>query len=211
MKLVVGLGNPGPEYAWSRHNAGWLALDSFVSRTGLSKPRMQFGGAYWDAGILEGARVSFFKPFTYMNLSGRAVAEVVRYCNLSPSDILVVFDDVAIPFGKLRFRSSGSAGGQKGMISILGALGTLDVARLRIGVGSPLPEMAMADWVLGKLPPKQRAQWGQIEELAWDGLSRWLRGTAGEGFTVQIEEPLPKTQIEKNPGRADKESDERKP
>ena len=201
MKLVVGLGNPGPEYAWSRHNAGWLVLDSFVSRTGLSEPRMKFGGAFWDAGILEGQRVSFLKPFTYMNLSGKSVVEAVRYCNLEPSDILVFFDDVAIPFGKLRYRSSGSAGGQKGMISILGALGTLDVARLRIGVGSPVPGMEMADWVLGKLPQKEREQWNLIEDLAWSGLMKWLKGIAGDGFTVQIEETKPQEAKGKKPAR----------
>ncbi len=148
---------------------------------------MKFGGAFWDVGMLEGQRVSFLKPFTYMNLSGKSVIEAVRYSNLEPADILVVFDDVAIPFGKLRYRSTGSAGGQKGMISILGALGTLDVARLRIGVGSPVPGMQMADWVLGKLPARQREQWHLIENLAWDSLIRWLNGRAGDGFTFQIE------------------------
>lgn len=198
MKLVVGLGNPGPEYTWSRHNAGWLIIDSFVSRIGLPEPRMKFGGAFWDAGILEGQRVSLLKPFTYMNLSGKSILEATRYCNLEPSDILVVFDDVAIPFGKLRYRATGSAGGQKGMISILGALGTLDVARLRVGIGSPIPKMEMADWVLGKLPPKQREQWHLIEDLAWSGLVKWLNGRAGEGFTVGLEETA---QEEKTPGR----------
>lgn len=188
MKLVVGLGNPGPEYAWSRHNAGWLIIDSFVARLGLSEPRMKFGGALWDAGMLEGQRVSLLKPFTYMNLSGKSVLEAVRYSNLEPSDILVVFDDAAIPFGRLRFRSSGSAGGQKGMISILGALGTLGVARLRVGIGSPIPEMEMADWVLGKLPRGERDRWHLVEELAWNSLVKWLSGGAGDGFTVRIED-----------------------
>lgn len=187
MKLVVGLGNPGPEYAWSRHNAGWLALDSFVGRIGLSEPRMKFGGAFWPAQLLEGERVAFLKPFTYMNLSGKSVAEAIRYHDVAPADLLILFDDVAIPFGKLRYRKSGSAGGQKGMVSILGMLGTLEVPRLRVGVGAPAPQIEMKDWVLGKFTKSQREQWPEIGELAWRAFMKWLGGTAGDGFTVQIE------------------------
>lgn len=186
MKLIVGLGNPGPEYAWSRHNAGWLALDAFVRREGLSEPRMKFGGAFWPAVPLEGERVAFLKPFTYMNLSGRSVSEAAKYHDVDPSDILVVFDDVAIPFGKLRYRASGSAGGQKGMISIIASLGTPDIPRLRIGVGAPKPQMEMADWVLGKFPKEQRDDWPLVDDLAWDALKRWLRGEARDGFALQI-------------------------
>lgn len=186
MKLIVGLGNPGPEYAWSRHNAGWLALDSFIRRASLSEPRMKFGGAFWPAVPVEGERVAFLKPFTYMNLSGRSVSEAAKYHDVDPADIFVVFDDVAIPFGKLRYRASGSAGGQKGMISIIASLGSPDIPRLRIGVGAPRPQMEMADWVLGKFPKEQREDWHLIDDLAWDALKRWLRGEAGDGFTMQI-------------------------
>lgn len=187
MKLVVGLGNPGPEYAWSRHNAGWLLVDSFVARLGLPEPRMKFGGAYWDAGIVCGNRLAFLKPFTYMNLSGKSVAEAFRYGNMSLSDLLIVFDDVALPFGRLRYRTSGSAGGQKGMISILGALGSLDVARLRVGVGAPAPQVQIADWVLGRFHSHERKQWAKIEDLAWSCLQKWLEGSGGEGFTMSAE------------------------
>ncbi|MDR3331429.1 MAG: aminoacyl-tRNA hydrolase [Synergistaceae bacterium] len=186
MKLVVGLGNPGPEYVWSRHNSGWLVIDSFVKRIGQGEPRMKFGGAFWLAAPLEGESVAFLKPFTYMNLSGKSVMEAVRYHDVAPGDVFVVFDDAALPFGRLRYRATGSAGGQKGMISILGALGTLDVPRMRVGVGSPDSRIDMRDWVLGKFPKEQRAKWPEIEELAWDGLLRWLGGSAGDGFTVRV-------------------------
>ena len=89
MKLVVGLGNPGLEYVWSRHNAGWLALDSCIKRTGLAEPRMKYGGAFWPASPLSGERVAFLKPFTYMNLSGRSVLEAVRYFDIAPFDVFV--------------------------------------------------------------------------------------------------------------------------
>jgi len=187
LKLVVGLGNPGPEYVWSRHNAGWLVVDSFVGRLGLAEPRMKFGGAFWPPSSCGGDRVAFLKPFTYMNLSGKSVLEAARYHDVAPEDVLVVFDDVALPFGRLRYRSSGSAGGQKGMISVIGALGTLDVPRLRVGVGAPAPQMALPDWVLGKLPKEQRALWPKVDDLAWDALRKWIAGEAGEGFTVSIE------------------------
>lgn len=189
MKLVVGLGNPGLEYVWSRHNAGWLALDSCIKRTGLAEPRMKYGGAFWPASPLSGERVAFLKPFTYMNLSGRSVLEAVRYFDIAPFDVFVIFDDVALPFGKLRFRASGSAGGQKGMISILGALGTLDVPRLRIGIGAPAPQVEMADWVLGRFTNEQRGRWHLVEDKVWEALGLWLSGEAGSGFTLTVDLP----------------------
>ena len=175
MKLVVGLGNPGAEYAWTRHNAGWLIVDSFVNRMGLSAPQTKFKGMFWGNASLCGEKISFLKPCTYMNLSGLSVAEAVRYQNVDDCDVLVVYDDAALPFGTVRMREKGSAGGQKGMISILGALGTLSVPRLRIGVGAPSGERDMSDWVLGKIPKNQRTLWGELEDVAWDALNIWIK------------------------------------
>ena len=175
MKLIVGLGNPGVEYAWTRHNAGWLILDSFVSRLGLSEPRMKFKGAFWGPLLHNGEKISLLKPYTYMNLSGLAVAEAARYQNIEPSGILVIYDDAALPFGRVRIREKGSAGGQKGMMSILGALGTLDVPRLRIGVGEPQGSANMADWVLGRIPSGQKGLWPKLEDVAWEALNIWLK------------------------------------
>jgi len=175
MKLIVGLGNPGQEYAWTRHNAGWLMIDSFVRRLSLGEPQLKFRGAFWGPVLHEGERISMLKPCTYMNLSGLSVLEAVRYQNLSPSDVLVIYDDAALPFGKLRMRPGGSAGGQKGMMSILGALGTLEVPRLRIGVGSPRGSEDMSDWVLGNIPKEQRAKWHELEDIAWEALNLWLK------------------------------------
>ena len=101
MKLIVGLGNPGVEYAWTRHNAGWLMIDSFVSRLGLSEPRMRFRGAFWGPVPHNGEKICLLKPYTYMNLSGLSVAEAVNYQNIATSDILVIYDDAA------RFPSEG--------------------------------------------------------------------------------------------------------
>lgn len=153
---------------------------------------MKFGGAFWPAVPLEGERVAFLKPFTYMNLSGKSVLEAVRYFDVAPEDLLVIFDDVALPFGRLRYRDSGSAGGQKGMVSIIAMMDTADIPRLRVGIGDHAPQMDMKDWVLGKFPPAQRERWPEVEKLAWESLVKWLRGDAGEGFTVQIPEETEK-------------------
>ncbi len=175
MKLIVGLGNPGVEYAWTRHNAGWLMIDTFVSRLGLSEPQAKFKGAFWGPILHNGERISLLKPYTYMNLSGLSVAEAVRYQNIEPSEVLVIYDDAALPFGRVRIREKGSAGGQKGMMSILGALKTLEVPRLRIGVGEPQGPINMADWVLGRIPPGQKELWCKLEDVAWEALDIWLK------------------------------------
>ncbi|NLV81500.1 MAG: aminoacyl-tRNA hydrolase [Synergistaceae bacterium] len=174
MKLIVGLGNPGTEYAWTRHNIGWLILDSFVNRFSLAEPQMKYKGAFWGPLILEGERVSFLKPYTYMNLSGSSVLQAVRYQNLEPKDILVIYDDAALPWGKVRLKGKGSAGGQKGMTSILGALQTHEVPRLRIGVGVPSVNIDLADWVLSKIPQQQRKQWDNLTDIAYDAIKLWL-------------------------------------
>ena len=175
MKLIVGLGNPGVEYAWTRHNAGWLMIDTFVSRLGLSEPQAKFKGAFWGPILHNGERISLLKPYTYMNLSGLSVAEAVRYQNIEPSEVLVIYDDAALPFGRVRIREKGSAGGQKGMMSILGAHKTLEVPRLRIGVGEPQGPINMADWVLGRIPPGQKELWCKLEDVAWEALNIWLK------------------------------------
>lgn len=175
MKLIVGLGNPGVEYAWTRHNSGWLVIDSFVSRLGLSEPQAKFKGAFWGPILHNGERISLLKPYTYMNLSGLSVAEAVRYQNIEPSEVLVIYDDAALPFGRVRIREKGSAGGQKGMMSILGALKTLEIPRLRIGVGEPQGPINMADWVLGRIPPGQKELWCKLEDVAWEALNIWLK------------------------------------
>ncbi|MCD8391852.1 MAG: aminoacyl-tRNA hydrolase, partial [Cloacibacillus porcorum] len=171
------------EYVWTRHNAGWTIVDSFVARLGLREPQIKFRGAYWGPVLCCGERVSFLEPHTYMNLSGLSVGEAARYQNLEPEDILVISDDAALPFGRIRMRKSGSAGGQNGLKSIIGALGTLDVPRLRVGIGSPEGRMDLKDWVLGKIPQEQRREWHKIEDAAWEALVLWLSGDADRAMS----------------------------
>lgn len=131
--LIAGLGNPGKEYALTRHNAGFRAVAALARRHGVDFGRRQAKAEIADLD-LAGKRILLVRPQTFMNLSGEAVGELVRWHKLSPAQVLVVFDDMDLPFGTLRLRASGSAGGQNGMKSIIRHLGTDQVARLRIGV-----------------------------------------------------------------------------
>lgn len=146
--LIVFLGNPGPKYAGTRHNAGFLTADAMERAKNISINRVRFQALTAQC-QLGGERVLLMKPQTFMNLSGRAVAEAVRFYKLTPQQVLVVYDDVSLPPGKLRFRLRGSAGGHNGIKSIIAELGSDAFPRLKIGVGAPPhPDYDMADWVL---------------------------------------------------------------
>lgn len=174
MKLIVGLGNPGPQYALTRHNIGWLVVDSFVKRLSLSTPQMKFNGYFWGPCLIDGQRVSFLKPKTFMNLSGESVLMAASFMNLSTENILVIYDDSSIPWGRLRLKKSGSSGGQKGMKSILESFNTTEISRLRIGIGSPPNKLSLTDWVLGKIPLQQRKNIDKLEEISFEALLLWI-------------------------------------
>ena len=146
--LVVFLGNPGPRYDFTRHNAGFLAADALAARHQIKINRLKCR-ALTERCSLGGVNVLLAKPQTYMNLSGEAVRPLADYYKIPPERVLVVSDEVALPVGKLRLRPGGSAGGHNGLKSIIHTLGTDQFPRLRIGVGAPPhPEYDMADWVL---------------------------------------------------------------
>lgn len=136
MFLIVGLGNPGAQYARTRHNIGWLVLDELSRRWNIELGRTNCE-AKVGGGIISEQRVTFAKPQTYMNLSGRSVAALMRYQNVPKERILVITDDLNLPVGKLRLRANGSHGGHNGLRSIAQHLGNNEYARLRFGVGEP--------------------------------------------------------------------------
>jgi PTH1 family peptidyl-tRNA hydrolase len=141
VKLVVGLGNPGPEYAETRHNAGFLIVDRLAARHRIALAReRRFQGAYGEGAVC-GQRVALLEPHTWMNLSGKAVVAAVDALPLGDltSDLVVVYDDLDLPFGRLRVRPGGSAGGQKGLADIQERLGRSDFPRVRFGIGRPPP------------------------------------------------------------------------
>ncbi len=148
MKLIVGLGNPGKKYADSRHNTGFKVLDVLAKELSIDVSKEDFLGVYGRGRFLE-EDILLLKPMTFMNLSGQSVQALAAFFKINPEDILVVFDDMAIPPGKIRLRLSGSSGGQKGMQNIIEMLGTSAIKRIRVGIGEPENKDAI-DYVLGK-------------------------------------------------------------
>jgi PTH1 family peptidyl-tRNA hydrolase len=147
-KFVAGLGNPGRKYARTRHNVGFLVVEELVKLWQADGPRKAFQGLLWEARRPDGQRVMLMQPQTYMNLSGRAVSEMMRFHKASCQDLLVVLDDWNLPLGQVRLRSGGSSGGHKGLTDVLASAGTSEVPRLRIGIGSPPPAIDPVDFVL---------------------------------------------------------------
>ena len=146
--LVVGLGNPGEQYTTTRHNAGFLALDYLCEKYGARTDRARFKALVGEATI-GGARVLLMRPQTFMNLSGEAVGEAMRFYKLDAAHVIVLSDDISLEPGRLRVRKKGSAGGHNGLKSINEHLGTDEYPRMKIGVGKkPNPEYDLADWVL---------------------------------------------------------------
>ena len=152
--IVAGLGNPGRRYEQTRHNVGFWMLDALAERAGVRVSRNRFQSLCADA-VISGSRVLLMKPMTFMNLSGRALAEAARFYRVDAEHILILCDDVSLAPGVVRIRSNGSSGGHNGLRSISDVLGTDDFARIRIGVGDKThDEMDLADWVTGK-PQRQ--------------------------------------------------------
>ena len=148
-QIVAFLGNPGPKYAGTRHNVGFMTCDAAAKRAGIRVDRLRFK-ALTGVGEYGGKKVLFMKPQTYMNLSGDAVSQAMRFYKLPLDRIVTVSDDVSLPVGKLRIRRSGSAGGHNGLKDIIAKCGGDGFPRIKIGVGSPPhPDYDMADWVLG--------------------------------------------------------------
>ncbi len=160
MKLVVGLGNPGREYAATRHNVGVRIVERLAERSGISITGRKFSGRF-GRGRVAGVDVGLLLPETFMNLSGESVSEALRLLPVGdlPDDLLVVFDDVDLPFGRIRLRPSGSAGGHRGLADLIRRLGRDDIPRLRFGVGRPPhPGMSTADYVLQAFSKEEEAR-----------------------------------------------------
>ncbi len=146
--LIVGLGNPGKEYANTRHNAGFCAIDLLAQSLGCKIDKGKFQGLYGQS-VCNGKKLYLLKPQTYMNASGRSVLQMSAYYNIPPERIIVLFDDISLAPGRLRVRADGSAGGHNGIKSIIQELGSQDFPRVKIGVGAkPNPQQDLADWVL---------------------------------------------------------------
>lgn len=149
-KLVVGLGNPGSKYHETRHNVGFMAIDLMAKELGLTFSEEKTFKAEVASTFLNGEKVYFVKPTTFMNLSGLAVRALLAYYNIPMEDFIVIYDDLDMEVGKLRFRQKGSAGGHNGIKSIIKHIGTQDFKRVKIGIGRPKEGMTVVHHVLGK-------------------------------------------------------------
>jgi len=178
MKIVVGLGNPGPKYDRTRHNVGFRVIDELSQRLGAGKPRLRF-----DATLAEGSlgaeKVLLASPQTYMNESGRSVRQLVDFFGLQLGDLLVVCDDFNLELARLRMRAGGSAGGQKGLADMIRKLATEDFPRLRIGIGRPPQHMDSSDFVLSKFKRSEQQSIDDAVVRAAEGVELWIRSGIG--------------------------------
>ncbi|WP_423363785.1 aminoacyl-tRNA hydrolase [Mycoplasma sp. P36-A1] len=148
MKLIVGLGNPGKEYENTRHNAGFLVVDSICKKLDISLDKEKFNGLYYQ-GFVNNEKVIILKPLTYMNLSGECLIKFADYFDINDEDILVIYDDMDTEVGKIRLRAKGSSGGQRGMKNIIQHFKTEQISRIRVGIGKKtIPDVK--DYVLSK-------------------------------------------------------------
>lgn len=174
MKVIVGLGNPGPRYEKTRHNAGFMAVDELARRWSVAVDSFdKRTESLLGETQRRDDRVFLLKPMTYMNLSGRSVAAFVRFYKIGPADVLVLFDDMDLPVGKIRVRANGSAGGQKGMADIIRHLGTDAIARVRIGIGRANGGFT-TEHVLSKFDARDRDDVDDAITRAADAAECWL-------------------------------------
>ena len=172
--LVVCLGNPGPRYEGTRHNAGFLTADALAKKLNVRVNRARFR-ALTGKGEIAGESVLVMKPQTYMNLSGEAAAEAAKFYKIPPERVIVVSDETALPIGKLRVRSKGSAGGHNGLKSIIACLGSDQFPRVRLGVGAPPHEdYDMADWVLSAFKNQDAEDIAQAAERAAEAVMSYI-------------------------------------
>ena len=168
MKLIVGLGNPGMEYVKTRHNAGFLLIDRLCEKLDLTLDKSKCKAIY---GIYrhKGEKIIIAKPQTYMNLSGQAVISLMHFYDVATEDLIVVHDDLDLPLGKLRLRSQGSSGGQKGMGNIIDLLGTSKINRMRIGISND-KRIDTKDYVLGRFSSEDEKVLDEVLEKGADAL-----------------------------------------
>lgn len=174
--IIVGLGNPGEQYAYTRHNAGFLAIDHLCLKHSGECNRSKFKALVGEI-TLGGVRALLMKPQTFMNLSGQAIAEAQSFYKIPPENIIVISDDASFDIGKLRIRKSGSAGGHNGLKSVIECLNSDKFPRIKLGVGQkPSPDYDIADWVLARIPKDKEKQFSALLEFVPQALELMLKG-----------------------------------
>lgn len=182
MKLVIGLGNPGRTYLRTRHNLGFRVVEELANRAGLRFSKRQFTAEIAD-GTIAGQRVLLVKPQTFMNASGDAVAPLAGYYHVALEDVIVIHDDLDLAPGKLRLRRQGSAGGHRGIISLIERLGTQEFPRVKLGIGHPTPPLEVVDYVLQAFPESEQSAINDTVLRAADAVEVIL----GEGIEAAMQ------------------------
>lgn len=182
--IVVGLGNPGKKYEWTRHNSGFIALDCLAQRCSTRVTRLKWNALVGEA-VIAGKRVLLMKPQTFMNASGEAVSAAMNFYKLPPERVVVLLDDISLSPGKLRIRRKGSDGGQRGMRSIITCTGSDNFPRVKLGIGAkPHPEYELADWVLSTFSPDEKKLMTEAADRAADAVELIIKGELDKAMNL---------------------------
>ncbi|KAA9012005.1 aminoacyl-tRNA hydrolase [Niallia endozanthoxylica] len=174
MKLIVGLGNPGKQYENTRHNVGFEVIDALAEKLSISLDQAKFKGIYGKA-IIDGEKVFLLKPLTYMNLSGESISAIMDYFQIDTEDLLVIYDDMDLPAGKIRLRQKGSAGGHNGIKSTIAHVGTQEFNRIRVGINRPTGSMSITDYVLGRFTNEEKELINEAVAQSTDACVEWIK------------------------------------
>jgi len=173
--LIVGLGNPGDKYTYTRHNCGFLCMDYISQKLNTKIDKLKFKALVGEATVGD-TRVLLMKPQTFMNNSGEAVSEAAAFYKIAPENIIVIFDDISFPAGRMRIRRKGSDGGHNGIKSIIYHLSSDNFPRIKVGVGTPTQGYDLIDWVLGKIPENEREDLYSCIEKVYEALPLMVKG-----------------------------------
>ncbi|MBO0961769.1 aminoacyl-tRNA hydrolase [Neobacillus sp. MM2021_6] len=173
MKCIVGLGNPGKQYEQTRHNIGFEVIDALANLFSIPLNQSKFKGMY-GIGTYNGEKILLLKPLTYMNLSGESIRAVMDYYQIELEDLVIIYDDLDLPVGKIRLRQKGSPGGHNGIKSTVAHLGTQEFNRIRIGIDRPKTGMSVPDYVLGRFRPDEMPFTKEAVKRSADACASWL-------------------------------------
>ncbi|KAB8126495.1 aminoacyl-tRNA hydrolase [Gracilibacillus oryzae] len=173
MKCIVGLGNPGRKYEQTRHNAGFMVVDHLLERHNWKLEKQKFNGLF-TLETLQNEKVLLIEPQTYMNLSGECVRPLMDFYQLEAEDIVVIYDDLDLPLGKVKLRQTGGHGGHNGVRSIIDHLGTKQFNRIRFGIGRPVQPIPVIDYVLGKFGTEEQTVLNDSINHAANALEAWM-------------------------------------
>lgn len=180
--LIVGLGNPGSKYDGTRHNTGFMAVDRIAEKAGVTVDRLKFKGLCTRAEV-GGKGALLLKPSTFMNLSGQSVQEAMNFYKLPPEKVIILFDDISLPVGKLRIRMKGTDGGHNGMKNIIYLSGKDTFPRIKLGIGAkPNPGWNLADWVLSHFSEQERKTLSEVFDHAADAVELLVNGKSAEAM-----------------------------